>query len=71
MSIFDLILCRYVAFTYFAPPLQNRILSQILDRLSPDGYLVIGAHERIAAVETPLLRLDDSPQIFRKSTYAR
>jgi len=71
MSIFDLILCRYVAFTYFAPSLQNRILIQILDRLSPDGYLVIGAHERIAAVETPLLRLDDSPQIFRKSTYAR
>jgi len=70
-SIFDLILCRYVAFTYFAPPLQNRILTQILDRLSPDGYVVVGAHERIAAVETPLLRLDDSLQIFRKSTSAR
>ena len=70
-AVFDLILCRYVAFTYFVPPLQNRILTQILDRLSPDGYVVVGAHERIAAVETPLLRLDDSLQIFRKSTSAR
>ena len=39
--------------------------------ISPDGYVVVGAHERIAAVETPLLRLDDSLQIFRKSTSAR
>ena len=70
-AVFDLILCRYVAFTYFVPPLQNRILTQILDRLSPDGYVVVGAHERIAAVETPLLRLDDSLQIFRKSNSAR
>ena len=30
--LFDLILCRYVAFTYFAIPLQRKVLVDMLDR---------------------------------------
>lgn len=42
---FDLILCRNVAFTYFAPELQLRVLEALTERLSKGGYLAIGAHE--------------------------
>jgi chemotaxis protein methyltransferase CheR len=65
-SVFDLVLCRYVAFTYFAPPLQRSVLDGIASRLSPDGYLVIGTHERLPDGGTKLLPLADAPQIFAK-----
>lgn len=61
---FDLILCRYVAFTYFALPLQERVLSRILDHLLPNGCLAIGSHERLPVKETPLTPLPGTPQIF-------
>ena len=61
---FDLILCRYVAFTYFARPLQERVLFRILEHLLPNGYLVIGTHERLPTKETPLTPLPGVPQIL-------
>ena len=64
---FDLVLCRYVAFTYFAEPLQRRTLQRILTQLSPGAYLAIGTHERIANRELGLTPLSDSPQIFQKT----
>ena len=52
--LFDLILCRYVAFTYFEVPLQYQVLGRIVERLLPNGYLVIGTHERLPGdVATP------------------
>jgi chemotaxis protein methyltransferase CheR len=65
-SVFDLILCRYVAFTYFAPLLQRSVLDSIVGRLSPDGYLVIGTHERLPDDGTRLLPLAGAPQIFAR-----
>jgi chemotaxis protein methyltransferase CheR len=44
---FDLILCRYLAFTYFDPPLQRRTLERLLTVLRPGGALVIGLKERL------------------------
>lgn len=44
---FDLILCRNLAFTYFDETLQKEILSGIVDRLRPYGFLVIGQHESL------------------------
>lgn len=44
---FDLIFCRNLAFTYFEPPLQKRVLGRLTIRLRPDGFLVIGAHEAL------------------------
>ena len=44
---FDLVLCRNLVFTYFAPGLQRALLEQIKARLRPSGYLVIGAHETL------------------------
>ena len=67
---FDLVLCRYLAFTYFAPPLQEQVLARIVDRLLPNGYLAIGTHERLPNYGAALTRLDRSPQIFRNSLSA-
>jgi chemotaxis protein methyltransferase CheR len=63
---FDLILCRYVAFTYFAPALQQQVLGRMLERLLPRGYLVIGTHENLPAT-AGLAPLDHAPQIFQGS----
>jgi chemotaxis protein methyltransferase CheR len=64
--IFDLILCRYVAFTYFALPLQQTVLARIVDRLAPHGYLVIGGHEQLPKGDIGLSPLTGTPQIFEK-----
>ena len=64
--IFDLILCRYVVFTYFAVSLQRKVLARMLERLRPQGYLVIGTHEQLSSGFSELAALDSAPQIFQK-----
>ena len=64
--IFDLILCRYVAFTYFTMPLQQKVLANMLERLQPHGYLVIGSHEQLPGDVSELAALDTARQIFQK-----
>ena len=64
---FDLILCRYVAFTYFAPAIQKQVFSRLLERLLPDGYLAIGGDERLPCDCAALLPLQGAPQIFKKA----
>jgi chemotaxis protein methyltransferase CheR len=63
---FDLILCRYVAFTYFSEPLQRKVLASMLERLRPQGYLVIGTHEKLPGEVAGLAAVDLAPQIFQK-----
>lgn len=65
--LFDLIFCRYVSFTYFAVPLQYQVLGRIVERLLPNGYLVIGTHERLPGDATPPSPLTGGPQIFQKT----
>jgi len=69
--IFDLILCRYVAFTYFAVPLQRKVLARMLERLRLQGYLVIGTHERLPNDVPELVALGRAPQIFQKRATGR
>lgn len=64
-EVFDLILCRYVAFTYFAVPLQQRVLARMTERLLSHGYLVIGTHERLPDTRG-LATLAGARQIFEK-----
>ncbi|HUI22334.1 MAG TPA: CheR family methyltransferase [Methylocella sp.] len=66
---FDLILCRYVAFTYFEVPLQRQVLARIAERLLPNGYLVIGTHEELPRDGSELTPLADAPQIFQKAAH--
>jgi len=65
---FDLILCRYVAFTYFSVPLQQQALARMAERLTPRGYLVIGAKERLPCEIAALAPLPEAPQIFQAKT---
>lgn len=44
---FDVILCRYVAFTYFDEAQQRRTLARLVDSLAPGGALVIGLGESL------------------------
>lgn len=44
---FDLVLCRNVAFTYFAPQGQRAVLAKLAGALGRGGALVIGIHETL------------------------
>jgi len=66
-GLFDLILCRYVAFTYFAAPLQRTVLASMMERLRPQGYLVLGTHERLPGDVPELAAVAGAPQIFQKT----
>lgn len=46
---FDLILCRNLAFTYFAPGPARAVLERLESRLRVGGALVLGMHERLPA----------------------
>lgn len=48
-GMFDIILCRYVAFTYFGSAPRQKVLAIIAERLVPSGFLVVGTHEPIEA----------------------
>lgn len=63
---FDLVLCRYLAFTYFSPQLQGQMLARIAERLAPGGHLVIGSHERLPDGRQWLKPVPAVPQIFVK-----
>jgi chemotaxis protein methyltransferase CheR len=57
-GVFDLVLCRNLALTYFEPELQREVLARILERLRPGGALAIGSHERLPG---PMPRLAPWP----------
>jgi chemotaxis protein methyltransferase CheR len=44
---FELILCRNLVLTYFAPDLRRAVLTRMVARLRPQGALVVGMHERL------------------------
>lgn len=64
--LFDLILCRYVAFTYFTLSLRRRVLARMIERLRPGGFLVIGAHEELPAAVPGLRPVTGHRRIFQK-----
>jgi chemotaxis protein methyltransferase CheR len=64
-GLFDLILCRNVAFTYFEPPLQREALRRLVEHLSGPGYLVIGADERLPLDVNGLVPISSVPEIFK------
>lgn len=63
---FELILCRNLAFTYFQPELQSRLLDRLVARLASGGYLIIGRHEALPPGRAGLVPCPASPQIMRK-----
>jgi chemotaxis protein methyltransferase CheR len=67
-GLFDLILCRNVAFTYFEAALQGEVLDRLVERLAQSGYLVIGAQEKLPHEMSCLIPLPGVPGIFRYET---
>jgi chemotaxis protein methyltransferase CheR len=63
-GLFDLILCRNIAFTYFEAPLQRKVLNRLIEHLAVPGYLVIGTQERLPEGLDRLVPLPEPPQIF-------
>lgn len=62
---FSMILCRNLVFTYFTVDIQTRLLQQILSKLRPAGYLIIGEHEALPE-KMGLEQHPESPCIFQK-----
>ncbi|AEI64088.1 CheR family methyltransferase [Corallococcus macrosporus] len=64
---FHLVLCRNVAFTYFAPPLQREVLARLVARLVPGGLLVIGGHESLPEGDFGLTRAAGPLPVFART----
>lgn len=60
---FDVILCRYLAFTYFGEEAQRSTAQRLVDRLHPGGALVIGTHEALPA---GLPVAECAPYVYRR-----
>ena len=63
---FHLILCRNLAFTYFADAIQRDVLAGLLQRLDVGGYLVIGSHEQLPASGFTLEPLPHCPCLLQQ-----
>lgn len=64
---FDLILCRYLIFTYFDEALQRALLRTLLARLVPRGVLVIGNGESLPEGEQGIEPWSAKPGVYRKT----
>jgi chemotaxis protein methyltransferase CheR len=62
---FDLVLCRNVAFTYFAPDAQRAVLGRLAAAVRPGGALVIGRHEALPDPPAPFERWPGARAVHR------
>jgi chemotaxis protein methyltransferase CheR len=63
---FDLVLCRNVAFTYFAAELRREVLARICGALRPGGALVIGLHESLPDAGESLAPWPEARAIYER-----
>ncbi len=54
---FDVILCRNVLI-YFSPPNRSKVVAHLLDRLRPEGVVIVGATESLLGVTNRLKRFE-------------
>lgn len=62
---FHLVLCRNLAFTYFAEKVQRQIASALRERLPPGGILVLGQRERLPPGVVGFAQLAANLQIYQ------
>lgn len=63
---FDLILCRNLAFTYFAMPQQQDVLDRLVGKLHETGFLVLGSHESLPSGRVDVEQVCGSLPIWRR-----
>jgi chemotaxis protein methyltransferase CheR len=63
---FDLVLCRNLAFTYFADDLQRATAARIASVLRPGGLLVLGEHERLPRGQDGFTPWRAGPPLYRR-----
>jgi len=68
--LFDVILCRNLAFTYFAPALAQETLVRLVSRLRPGGALVVGVHERLPEGAQAIAPWPECRAVYRVSARA-
>jgi chemotaxis protein methyltransferase CheR len=68
---FHLVLCRNVAFTYFARPVQRELLPRLLEHLVPEGLLALGAHESLPEGATGLVPAAGALPLFHRADAPR
>ncbi len=64
LGAMDLVFCRNVLI-YFDAPTKNAVVSSLLDRLAPDGYLFLGHAESLAG--SPLRLQTVSPSAYHRA----
>lgn len=62
---FHLILCRYLAFTYFDEQLQENTLRVLTERLLPGGALTIGRGETLPSEQSALIAWSEKEGVYR------
>jgi chemotaxis protein methyltransferase CheR len=63
---FHIVLCRNLAFTYFALELQQQAAERLVSHLEPGGALVLGKHEALPPGRFPLEPWVEPSHIYRK-----
>ncbi len=64
---FDIILCRNTAFTYFDDRGQRSTLHRLTQRLQPDGFLIVGGHERLPHDDAHFTPAVNGLPVFRRT----
>lgn len=62
-GLFDVVLCRNVII-YFDRNIQEGIIRRLLDKVKPEGWLILGHSESIAGMSLPMRSI--APTVYRK-----
>lgn len=65
----ELVLCRNVAFTYFAPDAQRTVLERLAAAVRPGGALVTGLHEALPDPPAPFEPWPGARAVYRRRLY--
>ena len=63
---FAIVMCRNLVFTYFSDAAQTELSGRIADQLRPQGFLIVGGHERLPCKGGRYRRLRPHVPIYQK-----
>jgi chemotaxis protein methyltransferase CheR len=66
-GLFDLVLCRNAAFTYFDLDLQREVAARLAWSIGQGGALVLGAHERLPESTRGFVPWSEAFRVYRRS----